>query len=453
MGPVARDLSAIVGAEHVLTGAATRDHVTDATVSRGVRGSTDAVVLPGSAAEAAAVLGWCYEHDVALVPRGGGTGLAGGAVPAEGQVVCGLERLGRVIAFEPERWRAHVEAGVTTGTIHRLARENGLMFPPDPGAAEQSQIGGNIATDAGGPHALKYGATGAWVTGLEVAIAPGELIRVGGPATKDVAGYDLLHLLVGSEGTLGLVTAAWLRMIPAPEVALPVVAFYPTVAAGCAAVDAAFSFGLHPAALDFVDGRAFAAAAGAYPGTPPDGAGLVLLVEIDGPREDVERQRTELYEALGPGSSRLDEPPPADLWRWRDGLSGAAVAVRGGKVSEDIAVPVEHLAEAIDEVRAIAGRHGLEGCSWGHAGDGVLHGTFLLDSSRQEQLAAADEAARELFDLAVRLGGTVTGEHGIGLLKRGALARQWPEPALALHRQIKALFDPKGLLNPGKKVA
>ena len=155
------------------------------------------------------------------MPRGGGTGFAGGAVPVGGGLVVGLERLSRIRALDPGLWRMHVEAGATTATVRRLARENGLLFPPDPGAAEQSQIGGNIATNAGGPHAFKYGVTGAWVTGLEAVVAPGELITVGGPIRKDVAGYDLRSLLIGSEGTLGIITAAWLRLIPAPEASLP----------------------------------------------------------------------------------------------------------------------------------------------------------------------------------------------------------------------------------------
>ena len=177
------------------------------------------------------MLAWCYAHDVSVVPRGGGTGYAGGAVP-DGGVVLALERLNRVRSFDPLLWRIQVEAGVTTGDVRRLARENGLLFPPDPGAAEQSQIGGNIATNAGGPHAFKYGVTGEWVTGLEAAVPPGELVTVGGATRKDVAGYDLRSLLIGSEGTLGIVTAAWLRLVPAPEAACPVAPSTTACAAG-----------------------------------------------------------------------------------------------------------------------------------------------------------------------------------------------------------------------------
>ena len=272
-------------------------YLNDSTEVRGLHGHADAVVLPGSAEEVATVLAWCYAHDVSIVPRGGGTGYAGGAVP-DGGVVLGLERLNRVRSFDPLLWRMHVEAGVTTGDVRRLAREHGLMFPPDPGGAEQSQIGGNIATNAGGPHAFKYGVTGKWVTGLEAAAPPGELITVGGATRKDVAGYDLKSLLIGSEGTLGIVTAAWLRLVPAPEAAWPVAAFY-AAPAGCRAIERVFGNGLEVAALEYLDGGTLEAAGASFPvGMPPDAAFLVIA-EADGSAEEargcgMRRQRCSL---------------------------------------------------------------------------------------------------------------------------------------------------------------
>ena len=204
------------------------------------------------------MLAWCYEHDVPIVPRGGGTGLTGGAVAITGGVVCSLERLRRVRELEPGLWRMLPEAGVSTRDVQRLARENGLFFGPDPGAAEQSQIGGNVATNAGGPHGLKYGVTGAWVAGVEVALAPGELVEVGGWAGKDVAGYDLKSLLIGSEGTLGVITAVRLRLLPAPEAAIALVVFLGTRAEGCAAIETVIAAGLRPSVLDFLDGETLA---------------------------------------------------------------------------------------------------------------------------------------------------------------------------------------------------
>jgi len=334
--------------------------------------------------------------------------------------------------------------------VRRLARESGLFFPPDPGGAEQSQIGGNIATNAGGAHAFKYGVTGKWVTGLEAAIPPGELVRTGGPLRKDVAGYDLKALLVGSEGTLGVITAAWLRLLPAPEAVHPVVAFYPDVRAGCDAVLRVVGSGLEASALEYFDAGTLAAAGPSYPGTIPSGTGFMVVAEADGSREEAARLRDELLSVLGEGALAAETTSPAELWRWRDGIAFAVMAKRGGKLGEDIAVPLDRLAEAIEESVALGGRHGLEAVSWGHAGDGNLHTNFLVDPGDPEELARAGRAGEGLFELALRLGGTVSGEHGLGLLKRGHAG--WTPRVAGLQQAIKDAFDPKGLLNPGKKL-
>lgn len=436
-----RELAAIVGREHVRTEIEAR-YLQDATESRGLRGRADALVLPGTADEVARVLAWCYEHDVPVTPRGGGTGFAGGAVP-DGGVLLALERLRKVRAFVPGAWRMHVEAGLPTAQVRRLARESGLTFPPDPGAAEDSQIGGNVATNAGGPHAFKYGTTGAFVTGLEAAVAPGELASVGGEVRKDVSGYDLTGLLVGSEGTLGIVTAAWLRLLPAPEAALPVAALYAGPEAGCAAVGRVLGSGLVPAAIEFLDGGALRAAAAGFPGPLDPAAGFLVIAEADGSAEEAERLRGELGEALADGALALLTPDAGPLWRWRDGVSIAVTAVRGGKVSEDVVVPVERLCEAVEGTVEIGRRHGLEACSFGHAGDGNLHSTFML---AREQGERAEAAAAALFELALALGGSISGEHGVGLVKRGHLAER------RLDLAVKRALDPKGLLNPGKKL-
>jgi glycolate oxidase subunit GlcD len=412
------------------------------------------VVLPGTAEQVAEVVRWCYEHDVPVVPRGGGTGLTGGAVPTDGGVVCSLERLRAVRELEPALWRIQPEAGVSTRHVQRLARENGLFFGPDPGASEQSQIGGNVATNAGGPHALKYGVTGAWVRGLEVVLAPGELVQLGGWAGKDVAGYDLKSLLIGSEGTLGVITAVRLRLLPAPEAATPLVAFMRSRAEGCAAILDVFAAGINPSALDFLDGDTLEMVAGGYPGVVPAEAGFALLAEVDGTRAEVESQRRALVEVFESGAVAIEEPPDsAALWRWRDGFNGVVTAVRGGKVSEDVAFPVERLAEGLERFAQIADRRRLRSCAWGHAGDGNVHATVLVAPGRQAELDAAQATGEELFALTVSLGGSIAAEHGVGWLKRGLLELQWDPRAVELHEQVKRIFDPKGLLNPGKKIA
>jgi glycolate oxidase subunit GlcD len=423
----------------------------DATETRGIEGHADAVVLPRTPEEVARVLAWCYEHDVPLTPRGGGSGFAGGAVPVDGGVVLALDRLDRVREFEPLLWRVHVEAGVTTRRVQQLARENGLVFPPDPGAPEQSQIGGNIATNAGGPHAFKYGVTGRWVTGIEAVVPPGEVIAVGGPYRKDVAGYDLRSLLIGSEGTLGIVTAAWLRLIPAPEAAYPVVGLYDGTAAGCAAIERVVGSGLQPAAIEYLDGWSLAAAGGSFPGGVPTGAGFMVIAEADGGADEAARLRDELVDVLGEDALGVLTPEPAELWRWREGVAFAVISQRGGKSGEDVVVPLDRLAEAIDETVEIGRRHDLVACSWGHAGDGNVHANFVVDPRDEAELDRARAGAEELFAMAIRLGGSISGEHGIGWTKRGWLERQWGPRAVALHRKLKRAFDPKGLLNPGKK--
>lgn len=450
---IERELRSFLPASSVLEGAPA-SYLADETESRGLRGRADAVVVPETAEEVAEVVSWCYEHGVAIVPRGGGTGFAAGAIPLDGGVVVSLERLTGVRAFEPLLWRIWVEAGLRTAELRRIVRESGLFFPPDPGAAEQSQIGGNIATNAGGPHAFKYGVTGTWVTGLEAVLAPGRIVSVGGPIRKDVSGFDLKSLLIGSEGTLGIVTAAWLRLLPAPDASYPVAAFYPTAEAGCAAIESVLGNGLVVAALEYLDAATLAAAGPAFPSRVPSDARFLVLAEADGSLAAARELRTALLDVLGDKALGVHAPREnaeiEALWRWRDGVSIAVTAQRGGKVSEDIVVPLDRLAEAIEETLAIGARHGLSACSWGHAGDGNLHATFLVSPERADELERAEEAAQDLFALALSLGGSVSGEHGVGVVKRGR--QGWSPEAAALMAAVKQAFDPRGLMNPGKKV-
>jgi glycolate oxidase subunit GlcD len=424
-------------------------------MGRGVQGTADAVVLPSSAEEVAAAMRWCYENDVPLTARGGGTGLAGGAIPVQGGIVIGFERLNRIRQFDPLLWRIQVEAGVTTGDVHRLARENGLRFPPDPGAAEISQIGGNIACNAGGPHAFKYGVTGHWVTGLEAVIPPGEIVTFGGPIRKDVAGYDLRSLLVGSEGTLGLVTAAWLRLVPAPELELPVIGLYRDADAGISAIERVLASGVVPAAIEYLDGVTLSYSGDAYPfGLPPEAA-FMVITEADGAAAEARRVAAELRDALADDAVAVHAPTEpsevSELWRWRGGAAFAILAQRGGAFSEDIAVPLDRLRDVARETLEIGARHDVPALSFGHAGDGNIHSTFLFAPENLDEEQRADDACHELFQLALRLGGTVTGEHGIGWLKRGQLEHQLGPTGYDLHLRVKQAFDPKNLLNPGKK--
>jgi glycolate oxidase subunit GlcD len=394
----------------------------------------------------------CDRLGVAIVPRGGGTGLAGGAVPIHGEVIVSLERLRRVREVCPERWQMTVEAGVTTEHVKRLAAENGLYFPPDPGAAEQSHIGGNVATNAGGPHAFKYGPTGEWVLGLEVVLASGCVVELGGSLRKDVAGLRLADLLVGSEGTLGLITAVTLRLLPAREASLPIVGFFASDAAACHAVSSAVAYGTEPAALEFIDRAVMAEVGAAYPGRVPAGMAAVLA-DFDGSRPAAIAARAEFSALLEEASAvALDEPAGAVLWRWRDGISPVVSTIRGGKVSEDVAVPVDRLAEAVDRIRQIGSQHALPTYVWGHAGNGNLHPNFLVDPRASEEIVVAESAAACVFSLALELGGSISGEHGVGWLKRTQIDRQLSPEQREAQWAIKRALDPQGLLNPGKKL-
>ncbi len=448
------DLRRLLGDAAVECPVVDREWLHDGTESAAVVGAAAAVVRPADAEQVAAVVGYARAQGLPIVPRGGGTGYAAGAVPFAGSLVLSLDRLRQVRSRQPENWSLGVEAGVTTAEVRRLAREDGLCFPPDPGAAEQSQIGGNVATNAGGPHCFKYGVTGRWVTAIEAVLGSGELVRVGSGLPKDVATLDLRALLVGSEGTLGVITAVWLRLMPEPEVRLPVLAVFGSAQEGADAVALAMASGVVPSALEFLDRGAIEAARASYPGELPAGAEFAVLAEADGTLAGATAEQALLADMLRPTATDLIAPPAAAaarIWAWRDGVSLGVLAHRGGKLSEDIVVPVDRLAEAVLGVRALGEEIGLETTTWGHAGDGNLHASFMFDRSDADQLARATAAAPRLFALARSLGGSISGEHGIGRFKLAAAA-ELPADILRLQAAIKDVFDPAGIMNPGAKI-
>ncbi len=448
------DLRRLLGDAAVECPVVDREWLHDGTESAAVVGAAAAVVRPADAEQVAAVVGYARAQGLPIVPRGGGTGYAAGAVPFAGSLVLSLDRLRQVRSRQPENWSLGVEAGVTTAEVRRLAREDGLCFPPDPGAAEQSQIGGNVATNAGGPHCFKYGVTGRWVTAIEAVLGSGELVRVGSGLPKDVATLDLRALLVGSEGTLGVITAVWLRLMPEPEVRLPVLAVFGSAQEGADAVALAMASGVVPSALEFLDRGAIEAARASYPGELPADAEFAVLAEADGTLAGATAEQALLADMLRSTATDLIAPPAAAaarIWAWRDGVSLGVLAHRGGKLSEDIVVPVDRLAEAVLGVRALGEEVGLETTTWGHAGDGNLHASFMFDRADADQLARATAAAPRLFALARSLGGSISGEHGIGRFKLAAAA-ELPADILRLQAAIKDVFDPAGIMNPGAKI-
>ncbi|MDO9410024.1 FAD-binding oxidoreductase [Patulibacter sp.] len=451
---VARDLRRIVGDAHVLE-PVPAELLQDATETRGVRGSALAAVVPADAEEVAAVVRWAGAQGVPVVPRGGGTGYSGGAVPDAGSVVLSTDRLTGPGRLVPEAWRGTFGAGTTTAEVQRRCLEAGLFFGPNPGSAESCRIGGNVATNAGGPRSFRHGSTRAWVGGLEVVLPGGDLVRLGGDARKSVETLDLLGLVCGSEGTLGVVCEVTLRLQPAPEIALPVLAVYPDRATGLRAIAAVMACGVVPTALEFLDGGALRASAAAFPGGLPDDAAFAVLAEALGTTEVARLEAAALADALADDALALRRPDSRAevdaLWRWRDGVSLAVVAARGGKLSEDVVVPVERLGEALESVDRLGAEHGVPVTSWGHAGDGILHATVLVDRSDEAALAGARGAAHAMLGIAADLGGSLSGEHGIGAVKLAGAATLDPA-VLAAQRAVKDALDPRGIMNPGRKL-
>ena len=456
---VARDLARIVGEAHVRV-PVPAELLRDATETRGVRGAALAAVVPADAEETAAVVRWAADHRVPLVPRGGGTGYSGGATPSPGSVVVATDRLTGPPRIVPEAWRATFGAGTITADVHRRCLEAGLFFGPNPGSAESCRIGGNVATNAGGPRSFRHGSTRAWLSGCEVVLPGGDLVRLGGDARKSVETLDLLGLVCGAEGTLGVITEVTLRLQPAPEAALPVLAVYADREAGLRAIAAAMACGVVPTALEFLDGGALRAAGATFPGGGagaglPDGAAFAVLVEALGSAEVAALEAATLADALADDALVVHRPTTRTdvdaLWAWRDGVSLAVVAARGGKLSEDVVVPAERLGEALTAVDRLGEEHGVPVTSWGHAGDGILHATVLVDREDERALAGARGAAHAMLGIAAALGGALSGEHGIGAVKLAGAATLDPA-VLASQRAIKDALDPAGIMNPGRKI-
>ncbi|MGI6879008.1 FAD-binding oxidoreductase [Microbacterium sp. gxy059] len=392
-----------------------------------------------------------HRDRIPVVTRGAGSGLAGGAVADAGAIVLDVSALDRILSIDPVDGVAHVEPGVITADLDRAARARGLFYAPDPGSVELSTIGGNIATNAGGLRGAKYGVTRDAVLALDVVLADGSLVRVGRPTIKGVTGYDIASLIVGSEGTLGVVVGATLRLLPAPPETATAAAFFPSLDRAAEAVAAIAVSGARPAVLEIVDAATLAAIDEAEGTRLRERGEAFLLAQTDG--FGAERELAVVREAIAPLAADLEwtsDPERAE------GLIAArrralpAIERRGRVLIEDIAVPRSRLADAVRGIQRIAAETGTEIFVFGHAGDGNLHPNILTGGAPGDPISpAAEEAAERIFALALSLGGTLTAEHGIGRLKRSWVAREVGDEVHALQRRIKDLLDPHGILNPG----
>jgi glycolate oxidase len=414
----------------------------------------DAVVLVERAEEVQAIFAVASRHRVPVVPVGARSGKSGGIMALEGGIAVSLERMNRILEIAPGDGLCRVEPGVITGQLQAEVEQHGLFYPPDPNSLDLCSIGGNVAENAGGPRALKYGVTRDYVLGLTAVVPTGEVLRVGKRSIKGVAGYDLTGLFVGSEGTLGIVTEVTLELLPRPHhVATGLVAFA-AVKDAARAVTRVLTSGVLPRCLELFDDVSLEAAARTSPYRFPPGAGAALLVEVDG--NDEEAVMAELVrvaeaaraDAQGDMLLARDEAQRRSLWETRRLLSVNLKAIHPKKLSEDVAVPRSKIPELIAQAKEIGVRRGLTVATYGHAGDGNLHVNVLFD--REDERPGAAAAAAEVLRASVDLGGTITGEHGVGYSKRDFLEYEQGPELVALQRRLKAVFDPLGLLNPGK---
>ena len=411
------------------------------------------LVFAQSTADVSLVFRAAFAHGVPVTPVAARSGKSGGSLPLYGGVSLSLERMNKILELSPEDLVAVVEPGVITGDLMKAADAVGLFYPPDPNSWEFCSMGGNIAENAGGPRALKYGVTRDYVLGLEWVLPTGEVLHCGKRTIKGVAGYDLCGLFVGSEGTLGVATKITLQLIPRPRKVMTALVIFADVLAAARAVSAMLASGLLPRCLELlddvsiraIDGRGFSF---------PQGAGAAVIAEVDGNHDDgllLELQQlSEVAMAHGALDTLIaqDDAQREKLWAARRVVSTSLRAMKPFKISEDVAVPRSKIPEAIARFKEMGARLGLTVATYGHAGDGNLHANILFDSPKDRP--TVDEALKQMMEITVALGGTITGEHGVGYAKRRFIALEQGEGLISFQKRLKAFIDPLGLLNPGK---
>lgn len=419
------------------------------------RAEPEAVVLPESTEQAAEVLALAERFETPVTPRGSGTSLTGGPTPVRGGLVLGTARMNKVLDLSRADRIARIQAGVITAQLQRAVLEQGLFYPPNPTSADYCTLGGNVATNAGGASGVKYGVTRDYLTGLTAVLPGGEILATGGRCMKDVAGYDITRLLCGSEGRLALITEASVRLLPKPEAVRAMSAYFTDLKATAEAVAAIMSSGYAPCTLELMDRAFLKAVKQAYDFDFPAEAQALLLIEVDGPETTLGGQMqaiARLCKEHGAFQTTVaaDETERAALWQARRGGTAALVRQVSFMVSLDYAVPVSLLPTAVERIGQIGRTHGLDVVVIAHAGDGNLHPMVIYDPSDAAQSAAFAAFDRDACNAVLELGGTLSGEHGIGLEKAAHLPRQLSPAFLRLAREIKRSFDPRDLLNPGK---
>ncbi|APG26273.1 MAG: FAD-linked oxidase C-terminal domain-containing protein [Syntrophotalea acetylenica] len=415
----------------------------------------DVIVRPADAAQVSLILKMANAENLPVYPRGAGSGFTGGSVPIRGGIALVLTRLNRILRIDQDNLIAEVEPGVVTATLQKAVEEVGLFYPPDPASLKFSTLGGNVAECAGGPRCVKYGVTKDYVLGLEVVTPTGDIIRTGGETMKGVVGYDLTKLMVGSEGTLGVITRIILKLLPRPEAKKTMLVMFDSIDGAAQAVSNIIRGKIIPTTLEFMDATALACVRQNANLDIPESARAVLIIEVDGDRELLERQATRILEIASPlgvvhTSIAATDEESERLWQVRRSVSPSLRKVNPDKYNEDICVPRSKLPDMIRAIESISNRLEIPIVNFGHAGDGNIHVNIMVDRSLQGQEEKAETAIREIFAKTLELGGTMSGEHGVGTSKAPYLGMELDPATMACMKTIKHALDPKQILNPGK---
>ncbi len=413
------------------------------------------VVEPANANQISTLMKLASHYKIPVTPRGAGTGMSGGSLPVAGGVELSLLKMNNIIEIDEINMTVMVEPGVINYDLHQAVSQKGLYYPPDPASYETSSIGGNIAEDAGGPHCYKYGTTRDYVLGLEAVLPNGEIINMGVQTRKGVVGYDLTNLIIGSEGTLAIVTKAILRLIPLPAKTITLLAFFPDVHKLTKSFSQMTAKKIVPAALEFLDTASINLIRDYVTINIPQKSSTMLIIDLDGDPSELDKQMEAVGEIclnLGAEDVLVAESSQKreGLWSVRRKLSDIVKESAGFKRSEDVSVPIRHIPELIGECEAIARKYHFDNYNYGHLGDGNVHVNLTHAENNDEIIQRAGEATREIFQLSVKLGGTISGEHGIGITKQKFLDIELSATSIELQRKIKQIFDPLNILNPYK---
>lgn len=420
----------------------------------GLEGFPSAVAWPKNTEEVVRIMRYAWQNEIPVTPRGAGTGMTGGSIPLKGSIVLSFEKMNRLIALDTENLNVMVEPGLINGRLQRELEYLGFFYPPDPASMNFCTIGGNVAENAGGPRALKYGVTKDYVMELEAVLPNGEIITTGVRTPKGVVGYDLTRLLTGSEGTLAVITKIRLRILPLPEEVITLLVMFDNLEASGTAVSKIIASRVIPRTLEFMDAETIAAVESFKPVGIPKGVEALLLIELDGHPAAITKEAAKIADICTSLNAEVkmaeDAAARGKLWEARRAVSPALYNLNPTKINEDIVVPRNKIPDMLKYLKRLSEESGIKIVNFGHAGDGNIHVNIMVDRNDAERYRQAEALVKEIFNMTLDLGGTISGEHGVGITKASYIGMEIKKHELDLMRGIKNIFDPKGLLNPGK---